>query len=159
MFMRSRFIRFFLFLSLFFLLIGGLRNISYRNAYYRGFQAGQYSAEQAERAAPPADGPAAEAAPRADYGPGYHGHGHGYHRGPFGIFNFLFMLLFIAFFFKVMRRLMWGGWGRRHWDNPKGWGHYRHGRKNWGPFNEYDGRSAKERKYDESGDDGPTYEM
>ena len=40
MFMRPRFFRFFLFLSLFFLLVGGLRNISYRNAYYRGFQDG-----------------------------------------------------------------------------------------------------------------------
>lgn len=154
MFMRPRFFRFFFFALFAMMLIGGLRNISYRNAYYRGFQAGQYSAEQAERAAPPADGPAAETPPRADYGPGYHGHGHGHHRGPFGIFNFLFMLLIFAFFFKVMRRLMWGGWGHKHWKHRS-----RHGRKSWGPFNEFDGRSAKERKHDEAGDDGPTYEM
>lgn len=170
MFMRHRFLRFFFIGFFALMLIGGLRQARFQNAYSRGFQAGQYSAEQV--APPPADGPVnpdGPAAAPAERGPGYY---NGYDRGHgFGPFRFLFTLLIFMFFFKVMRRMMWGGSGRhysRHQWKKEWKNKYRgRGSDGYGPFNEFnqrDGRSAKERKYDQSADgqsngEGPMYEM
>jgi hypothetical protein len=169
MFMRHRFFRMFFVGFFALMLIGGLRQSSYRNAYYQGFQSGQSSAEQV---APPADGPVNSDGPAAERGPGYTGDGYrdnynGYYRGHgFSPFRFLFTFIFFMFFFKVMRRMVWGGRGRHHsghhWKTEWKKQYRDGGSKGFGPFNEFnqrDGRSAKERKHDESNDDGPIYEM
>lgn len=165
MFMRHRFLRFFFVGFFALMLIGGLRQARFQNVYNRGFVAGQNSAEQI---APPADGPAINDGP-AERGPSYSGDGYynGYYRGHgFGPFRFLFTFLIFLFFFKFLSRMMWGG--RRHYSRhnwKKHWKSHHDGRdsKGFGPFNEfnqYDGRSAKERKYDQDGNsDSPMNEM
>ncbi len=125
------------------MLIGGMRQASYRNAYFDGYRAGQVAAEQA---APPAEqAPAADAAPSANQAP-YGARSYGYdthHRQGIGFFGFLFYLIFFSFMFKVIRRMTWGG-GGRHWHSYEHSDRYR-------PRGE---RSQKERQADDDGDDG-----
>ncbi|MEM8861064.1 MAG: hypothetical protein AAGD96_22295 [Chloroflexota bacterium] len=143
------------------MLISGIRQASYRNAYYRGFQAGQaaeassaaagMSAEQA--AALASDG--AEAAPAASP----HGHyGHHHHRHGLGFFGFLFYLFMFAFLFKVLRRLAWGrrgGWGRSGWRR-----NYYSNSGPWHPgFGGGNHRSPKRKKPAEKGPSDDFYEM
>ena len=132
------------------MLIGGLRQASYRNAYFDGYRAGQVAGEQAAPAA--AEAPAAEAAPSVDRGP-YGAPGYGYpHRHGIGFFGFLFYLFFFAFIFRMFRRMAWGS---RHWNSH----HFNH---KWsgpdGPWNS--GRNTKRNKSDDDPTGfGPTYDM
>jgi len=137
------------------MLIGGMRQASYRNAYFDGYRAGQVAAQQVAPAV--ADGPSADAAPGVNQAP-FNGPGSDYahpHRHGIGFFGFLFYLILFSFLFKALGRMAWGG-GRRHWRN-----HYHSGRH--GPWN---GGSKKERHTNQDNDEddnhvgfGRTYDM
>ena len=135
------------------MLISGLRQASYRNAYYRGFQAGQ-AAEASSAAQAPTDG--VETAPNPAASPyGQYGH---HHRHGIGFFGFLFYLFMFAFLFKVMRKLVWGrrgGWGRGGWHK-----HHYHNSGPWHPG--FGGGRSKQPKGEKPAEKSPSddfYEM
>ena len=114
------------------MLISGIRQARFQNAYYRGFQAGiaaETSSARAEASSveqAPTDG--APAAPNPAASP-YDYYGHHHHRHGIGFFGFLFYLIMFAFLFKVLRRLAWGrrggrgrgGWHKHHYHNSGPW--------------------------------------
>lgn len=167
MFFRRRFIGFiavgFLIMGLF----GMARSSAYRVGWSQGFASGQAAVVQqapaesnTESAAPAQSAPAAGYNPYAAH-PGYFG----YH-SPFGwfigglfkLFLFLIMLKFIFGF------LFWGMRGRRRWGkHHRHWGHHgppwRKGHHGPYPHGDSDGRSEKERYYDEHGPDSPIVDL